>query len=77
MSGLGNSLKKPDWDTKTLPVFEKNFYKEHPDIAAMSWEEVDGFRKEHEMNVTGKNVPKPVRNFDEASFPCKSLSGWI
>jgi len=56
-------------DLDTMPKFEKSFYKEHPDVAARSQEEVDAFRKEHQIAVQGKNVPKPVESFDEAGFP--------
>lgn len=68
-SGLGANLGKIDWDLDKLPKFEKNFYVEHPAVAARSWDEVDEFRKKHEITVVGKNVPKPVTTFEEASFP--------
>lgn len=35
-SSLGERLRKPRWDVSTLPHFEKNFYREHPDIANRS-----------------------------------------
>ncbi|KAF7168333.1 hypothetical protein CNMCM5623_001341 [Aspergillus felis] len=74
MSNLGAGLKKQDWDLDTLPKFEKSFYKEHPDVAARSDREVDEFRKKQEMTVQGRNVPRPVENFDEAGFPQYVLS---
>ncbi len=52
-----------------LPKFEKAFYKEHPAVAARSQPEVDAYRKQNQMSVQGRNVPKPVTAFDEAGFP--------
>ena len=30
----GERLRKPKWDMSTLQKFEKNFYKEHPNVAS-------------------------------------------
>lgn len=35
----------------------------------MSSSEVEEFRRKHQMHITGTGVPKPVRTFEEASFP--------
>ncbi|KAK8433753.1 Phosphomethylpyrimidine kinase-domain-containing protein [Phyllosticta citricarpa] len=69
MSNLGAGLKAQNWDLNSLPKFEKSFYKEHPDVAARSQAEVDAFRKEYQIAVQGRDVPKPVTTFDEAGFP--------
>ncbi|KAM5437795.1 ATP-dependent RNA helicase dbp2 [Microsporum ferrugineum] len=69
MSNLGAGLKTQQWDISNLPKFEKSFYKEHPDVSARSTQEVESFRKENEMTVYGKDVPRPVQTFDEAGFP--------
>ncbi|KAF3492251.1 ATP-dependent RNA helicase DBP2 [Arthroderma uncinatum] len=69
MSNLGAGLKTQQWDISTMPKFEKSFYKEHPDVSGRSLQEVEAFRKENEMTVFGKDVPRPVENFDEAGFP--------
>ncbi|OJJ82421.1 DEAD-box ATP-dependent RNA helicase DBP2 [Aspergillus glaucus CBS 516.65] len=69
MSNLGSGLKKQDFDMDSLPKFEKAFYKEHPDVTNRSQQEVDDFRKKHEMAVQGKDIPRPVETFDEAGFP--------
>ncbi|KAH8178678.1 DEAD/DEAH box helicase domain-containing protein [Sarocladium implicatum] len=69
MSALGAGLQKQDWDLSTLPKFEKSFYKEDPEVAARSSAEVDEFRRKHQMTIAGRDVPKPVENFDEAGFP--------
>ena len=70
MAGLGSGLQKQDWDMAKMPKFEKNFYREHPVVAARSDTEIETFRRKHEMKVFGRGVPKPVTTFDEASFPC-------
>ena len=30
----GSSLRKPRWDMDSLPRFDKNFYREHPNVQA-------------------------------------------
>lgn len=52
-----------------MPKFEKSFYKEDPAVANRSERDVAAFRKQHEITVHGRNVPKPVESFDEAGFP--------
>lgn len=63
------NTRPPSSDMSTVPKFEKDFYKEHPTVAERSPAEVDKFRREHAMAVTGRDVPKPVETFDEAGFP--------
>ncbi|KAK4062415.1 hypothetical protein Trihar35433_9236 [Trichoderma harzianum] len=69
MGHLGAGLQKQDWDLSTLPKFEKDFYKEDPDVSSRSPAEVDEFRRKHQMTIAGREVPKPVETFDEAGFP--------
>ena len=69
MSNLGANLKTQTWDFNTLPKFEKSFYKEDPTITGRSSAQVEAFRREHQIAVQGKDVPKPVETFDEAGFP--------
>ncbi|EYU21378.1 hypothetical protein MIMGU_mgv1a004869mg [Erythranthe guttata] len=52
-----------------LTPFEKNFYVESPSIAAMSEGEVEEYRLRREITVEGKDVPKPVKSFDDVGFP--------
>ena len=35
----------------------------------MTHEEVEGWRSSKQISVMGKNVPRPVRTFEEGSFP--------
>ncbi|KAK9362317.1 P-loop containing nucleoside triphosphate hydrolase protein [Lipomyces starkeyi] len=74
MSNLGASLKKQDWNLDTLPRFEKNFYKENPNVTARSLQHIDQFRTDKKMIVKGNDVPRPVETFDEAGFPSYVIS---
>jgi len=77
-SGLGgydSSSSKRDYepqkkvDLDGLTPFEKNFYVESPNVANMSESEVEEYRKRKEITVEGRDVPKPVKSFDDARFP--------
>lgn len=65
----GASLGPINWAEADLPKFEKNFYKESPAVAKRSEQEVAEFRREHDMTVSGEDIPKPIEDFDEAGFP--------
>ena len=72
MGGLGDNLRRIDWDAERqqgLPEFTKDFYMEHPDVTKMTAEETKNLRQKHEITVSGTNIPKPVRTFEEASVP--------
>lgn len=69
MGQLGANLQKQDWSQIQLVPFQKDFYQEHPTVAAQSPEEVEEFRRKHKMTIYGHGVPKPVKSFEEASFP--------
>ena len=44
----------------------RNFYIEVPELARMSGEEVEEYRKQLDgVKVRGKDVPKPVRNWNQ------------
>ncbi|KAI2785289.1 Phosphomethylpyrimidine kinase-domain-containing protein [Daldinia loculata] len=69
MSNLGAGLHKQTWDLNSLPKFEKSFYKEDEAVARRPASEVERFRKDHQIAISGHDVPKPVETFDEAGFP--------
>ena len=52
-----------------LVPFQKDFYFEHPNVTAMTAEEVTAFHAKHDITTIGKDIPKPIRTFEEASFP--------
>jgi ATP-dependent RNA helicase DDX5/DBP2 len=77
MGNLGTGLtaiSQSQWESSSLSKFEKNFYQEHPAVTAMTQQEVDAFRASKQINVMGSSVPKPVRTFEEGSFPDYILS---
>jgi len=67
---LGKNLQKINWNNVSLVKFEKDFYQEHPSVSGMSPDEADKIRRHKNITIVeGTNVPKPVRTFEEASFP--------
>eukprot|EP01018_Ginkgo_biloba_P021807 Gb_31459 [translate_table: standard] len=64
-----DSISLPKQDFDNLIPFEKNFYVEAPSVAALTEDEVRAYRSRREITVEGRDVPKPVRNFRDASFP--------
>eukprot|EP00467_Chlorarachnion_reptans_P005098 CAMPEP_0114530472 /NCGR_PEP_ID=MMETSP0109-20121206/25465_1 /TAXON_ID=29199 /ORGANISM="Chlorarachnion reptans, Strain CCCM449" /LENGTH=513 /DNA_ID=CAMNT_0001713101 /DNA_START=13 /DNA_END=1554 /DNA_ORIENTATION=+ len=71
---LGASLRAPDWSRMQLPKFEKNFYREHPEVTAFTEADVLSIRKEYDITVVGTPIPKPVRTFEQSSFPAYVLA---
>ncbi|XP_051568029.1 probable ATP-dependent RNA helicase DDX5 isoform X1 [Myxocyprinus asiaticus] len=65
----GERLRKRHWNLNELPKFEKNFYKEHPDVTRRSMQEVEQYRRGKEVTVKGRDFPKPIIKFNEANFP--------
>lgn len=65
----GSSLRKPRWNMDSLPRFEKNFYREHPNVQARSNEAVEEYRKARDITVSGRNCPKPCQSFEECNLP--------
>mmetsp|Transcript_63417 Transcript_63417/g.138099 ORF Transcript_63417/g.138099 Transcript_63417/m.138099 type:complete len:493 (-) Transcript_63417:113-1591(-) len=67
---LGANLRSINWNSVSLIKFEKDFYQEHPAVKGLSEEDADRLRKSKSITIVeGSNVPKPVRTFEEASFP--------
>lgn len=69
MGALGDNLRQIKWDMASLSHFEKNFYVEDKAVTARTEREVAEFRRQKEIQVFGRAVPKPVENFQEANFP--------
>ncbi|PUZ50213.1 hypothetical protein GQ55_6G042000 [Panicum hallii var. hallii] len=53
--------------------FRKNFYIEVKDITRMTSEEVVAYRKELELKVHGKDVPKPIKTWVQSGMTSKLL----
>ena len=69
MGQLGSGLRSIQWDLAKLPVFEKNFYIEHPAVSNRPESASADWRKSKEITIIGKGIPKPVFSFEEASMP--------
>ncbi|XP_063240452.1 uncharacterized protein LOC134541157 isoform X2 [Bacillus rossius redtenbacheri] len=65
----GSGLRKPHWDLSRLQPFRKDFYVPHPDIASRPAHEVEEYRTSKEITLKGRNIPNPIRTFEEAGFP--------
>lgn len=74
MSGLGANLQRINWDVSKLPIFEKNFYVEHPAVTQRTDAWADDWRKQKGITIVGRGIPKPVLTFEEASMPEYVLS---
>merc|ERR1719230_1658536 len=69
-SDLGANLRNINWNHVSLIKFEKDFYQQHPAVSAMTEDEANRIRQSKSITIVhGENVPKPVRTFEEASFP--------
>lgn len=53
--------------------FRKNFYIEVKEIARMSLDDVAAYRKELELKVHGKDVPKPIKTWHQTGLTTKIL----
>ncbi|CAL9215730.1 unnamed protein product [Arabidopsis halleri] len=53
--------------------FRKNFYIEVKDISRMTQEEVNTYRKELELKVHGKDVPRPIKFWHQTGLTSKIL----
>jgi len=69
MGNIGDKLRTIQWDISSLPVFEKNFYIEHPAVSQRTEESAVAWRTSKGINVIGRGIPKPVFTFEEASMP--------
>lgn len=58
MNGIGANLKTITWDLSKLPVFEKNFYFEHPDVSSRTEASAEQWRKSKNITVVGRGIPK-------------------
>jgi ATP-dependent RNA helicase DDX5/DBP2 len=77
MGGLGANLQQINWQQESngLVPFTKNFYQEQPEVTQMNEEQVEQFRKEHDITIVSRGhwqdqpAPKPIQTFAQAGFP--------
>jgi ATP-dependent RNA helicase DDX5/DBP2 len=58
-----------DFSKYDLVTFEKDFYIEHPDVVKRTEEEAAAWRASKNITIQGRDIPKPVYTFEEASMP--------
>jgi len=76
MGGVGQNLKQLNWQEETLVNIQKNFYVEHPEVAAMSEAQVVQAMQQLNANIEGRQPhPKPLVNWGHLSLPADLLSG--
>lgn len=68
-SSLGSNLQQVDFSKYDLVTFEKDFYIEHPDVVKRTEEEAAAWRASKNITIQGRDIPKPVYTFEEASMP--------
>ncbi|KAK8939342.1 DEAD-box ATP-dependent RNA helicase 42 [Platanthera guangdongensis] len=55
------------------PLFRKNFYIEVREITRMMTEDVVAYRKQMELKVHGKDIPKPIKTWNQTGLGSKIL----
>lgn len=66
----------PRWDYLLVEPVEKNIYREHVTTAQRSELEVNAYRLDNHIEISGRAAPKPMLNFEEADLP-GSLNQWL
>lgn len=56
-------------DPSPMAPIKKEFYREHPEVSCMTSTDVEAFRKSAQMNISGKDIPKPILKFTQAGYP--------
>lgn len=70
----GDKLGITDHTKMNYPPFRRNFYIEVPELARMSSTEVDSYRRSLDgVKVRGKDVPKPVKNWNQCGLSARVL----
>ncbi|KAG8653273.1 hypothetical protein MANES_05G004900v8 [Manihot esculenta] len=54
--------------------FSKDFYEEKPSISEMSEEDVAEYRKSLAIHVSGFDVPRPIKSFEDCSFSSQLMN---
>ena len=65
MANLGSNLKPVEWKHTSLAAVQKNFYNEHPSVAARTREEVDRWLERANITRHGRDLPNPVTSFED------------
>jgi hypothetical protein len=77
MSQAGSRLQAVDWGRVNAPPIVKEIYNEHPQVTGRPVEEITQWLKKNQLMLHGDNIPRPVFEFDETTFPGKSASALV
>lgn len=66
--GMGSRLRPVDFKKATLKPIEKNIYHEHATVQRRSQFEIDEWMQSQQASVEGRDVPRPVFEFNESGF---------
>jgi len=68
-SSISNELSAVKWSSYKLTPFEKNFYKESPEVANRSKADVEEFLAKHQITIASRDrCPNPITQFKEAGL---------
>jgi ATP-dependent RNA helicase DDX5/DBP2 len=70
-SGMGARLRAVDFKKASLKPIEKNIYHEHATVQRRSQFEVDEWMSAQQGSVEGRDIPRPVFEFNECGFPAE------
>ncbi|KAH7822810.1 ATP-dependent RNA helicase DDX5/DBP2 [Monocercomonoides exilis] len=62
-------IKAVEWDLKSLPPFQRRFFRKHKGLYALPEEEIEQFLKEKQIKFRGTDIPRPCMTFLQAGFP--------
>ena len=65
----GQNMRKPRWNLDDLVPIDKNFYVEKQSVKMQTDQEVNAYYQAKQITIRGRNIPKPIKTFDEAGFP--------
>lgn len=65
----GSKLRVPDYKNLNVAKTMKNFYGEHAAVSRRNQSEIDQFITGNEITLQGQNIPRPVFEFNESTFP--------
>lgn len=70
----GDKLTLVDHSNIEYQPFRKNFYIQVKDISNMTEQEVNTYRKELEIKVHGKDVPRPIKSWHQTDLTTRILN---
>uniref|UniRef100_A0A1I7Z6T9 RNA helicase n=1 Tax=Steinernema glaseri TaxID=37863 RepID=A0A1I7Z6T9_9BILA len=73
-SGMGNNLQPVDWSRENLAPIVKSFYVEQKVVTDRDQFDLDKWITDNQVTLEGRDIPRPVFEFNEAGFPTPVLN---